>query len=127
MSQFVTVTTAVKEGPCLLPATFDGRLHTLHVRLEIRQGALVLAAQVQHVCHEFVLRIRAALIVDPGALAPPGNQTRLGKNAKMPRDAALSHTQNVDHLVDIERRSRKQAQQAQTRLIGEGFVDLQQI
>ena len=125
--QFVAITTAVKETPGLLAAALDGRLHPLHVCLEVRQGTFVITAEVEHVSNEFVLRIGAALIVDPRALPPPRDQPRFGENPQMSRDPTLSHAQDVDDLIDIEGRSRQQTQQAQARLVGEGFVDLQQI
>ena len=103
MPQFVAVAAAVEEISGLLATALDGRFHALHVRLEMWQGTLVFAAQMQHVCDKFVLRIRAALIVDPRALTPARDQSRLGENAKMSGDPALSHAQNVDHFVDIER------------------------
>jgi hypothetical protein len=103
MPQFVAIAAAVEETPGLLATALDSRFHALHVRLEVWQGALVFAAQMQHVCHKFVLRIRAALIVDPRTLTPACYQPRLSENAKMSGDPALSHAQNVDHFVDVER------------------------
>ena len=125
--QFVTIETTIKETPGLLAAALYGRLHPLHVRLEVRQGTFVITAEMEHVSNEFVLRLGTALVIDPRTLPAPCDQPRLGENPQMSRDPTLPHAQNVEDLIDIEGRSRQQTQQAQAGLVGEGFVDLQQI
>ncbi len=127
MPQFVAITTAVEEGPRLLPAPLDGRLHALHVLLEVGQCPFMLAHQHQHVGHQLIIGIGAAFVVDPRALAAAGDQIGLSQNPEMSGDAALAHAQDVDHLIDVERRPGQQAQQTQARLVGQGFVELQQV
>lgn len=127
VAQFIAIAPAVKKGSGLLPATFDRRLQSLHIRIEGGQGALVFLHQQQRVCYQFVIWVRAALVVDPGAFAATCHQASLGQNTKMTRYAALPHAQNVDDLVHVQRGSSQQAQQAQARLVGESFVNLQEV
>ncbi len=127
MPQFVTITTAVEEGPRLLSALLDGRLHALHVLLEVGQCPFMLAHQHQHVGHQLIIGIGAAFVVGPRALAAAGYQIGLGQNPEMSGDPALPHAQDIDHLIDVERRPGQQAQQAQTRLVGQGFVELEKV
>ena len=120
------VSNAVEERSRLFAAALDGGLQALDIGFVLGQIPLVGSEGGEGVSQQLGFAVAVIpLVVDPGPFPAVDHQVGLGEDLEVAGDAALSHIEDADDLVDIQWPPAEKPHEAQPGLVCQGLVDFE--